>query len=170
MVWETKSGILLIKVFTLQLRCLIIWSYWSRINEAAQLPSAGDSDAACVCAYAKGCLFLCDKGAIEETEPSRGETEVTGFPSPSQLSYSYQPLHNLFSTWEPWTEKNKHTNLRRLNIDYLLEVQAKLQNLKPPLSSLNLFHFLAVISKGPLPLSEEYNLVDKQFHIHRVAC
>lgn len=42
-----KSGILL----KVQLSYLIIWSFWRRINEATQLPSAGDSDGVCVCVY-----------------------------------------------------------------------------------------------------------------------
>lgn len=73
MMRETKSGILLIKVFKLQLRCLIIWSCWKRINEAAQLPSAGDTDALYEYVYTQVCVCVCAIKAL--SKPGRGEDE-----------------------------------------------------------------------------------------------
>lgn len=83
MMWETKSGILLIKVFKLQLRCLIIWSYWSRINEAAQLPSAGDSDAASlwVCERVCVCTQVCGTEVPSERQ-SQAEERLKNAQSP----------------------------------------------------------------------------------------
>lgn len=68
---EAKSDILLIKVFKLQLRCLIIWSCWRRINEAAQLPSGSDSDAMYEYAYTQVCVCVCGMRAL--SKPGRGE-------------------------------------------------------------------------------------------------
>ncbi len=78
--WETKSGILLIKVFKLQLRCLIIWSFWSRINGAAQLPSAGDSDAAwCVRVCVRIQVCVCLKVLLERQSQAE-EREQASLP------------------------------------------------------------------------------------------
>lgn len=120
---------------------------------------------ACVCAYTGLCVF---KGAIGKTEPSRGEG--AGFPSPIALVIPHALLHVETISGKIQTQQPEMTE-RHLHIK-AYEQGCKTLNLigDTALSSINLCHSLAVIREGYRPLSEEYDLIDKRFHIHRVAC
>lgn len=107
---EAKSDILLIKVFKLQLRCLIIWSCWRRINEAAQLPSGSDSDAMCEYAYTQVCV------CVEwECYQSRGEERI-------------RRLHKLLYIWKPSMKKKTRLEWMRdtLILSYKLVLQVQM--------------------------------------------